>query len=97
MRSHLRGRGPKAERGMSVHDATVAELKRLKIDRDENCEAEVALTLAACLDGEKRTQNGGEAAIAKQYLAVMVELRERYKPKGASRLELLRGGAEQAS
>ena len=81
---------------MTVHSATLAELTALGPKAVESVEGQRALNLAAVLDDRAGIQAGGVASTDKQLGAVMAELRERYQPRGKSRLELLRGGAEQA-
>jgi hypothetical protein len=81
---------------VTVHGATLAELTALGTQAVESVEGQRALNLAAVLDDRAGIQAGGVASTDKQLGAVMAELRERYQSKGKSRLELLRGGAEQA-
>lgn len=82
---------------MTVHSATLKELQGLGQDVVDSVDGQRALNLAEILDDRAGIQAGGVASTDKQLGAVMAELRERHKPKGKSRLELLRGGADQAS
>ncbi len=77
----------------SVFAAVHAELLKLQAPEGtatDTSEGQIALNLAAVLDDRAGIQ--GVAATAKQLQALLVEIREKYQPKGRSRLELLRGG-----
>lgn len=78
---------------MSVYEATSTELSKLGTEALESVEGQRALNLASVLDDRAGIQAGGVASTDKQLGAVMAELRERHKPKGVGRLELLRGGS----
>lgn len=65
---------------MSVFVAVQAELDRLGEKAAESVEGQTALALAAALDDRAGVQAGGLASTAKQLGAVMVDLRDRYKP-----------------
>ena len=77
---------------MPSEQAIRAELAKLGPEAEASVEAQVALALAGVLDDRAGIQNGGSASTAKQLLATMDTIRERYKPvAGVSRLKLLQG------
>jgi hypothetical protein len=80
---------------MSVHDAVLAELESFGPAVADSVDGQRALNLAAVLDDRAGIQAGGVASTDKQLGALMADLRDRHKPKGVGRLELLRGGAGQ--
>lgn len=78
---------------MGVCAAVQAELSALGPVAESSVEGQTALALAAALDDRAGIQAGGLASTAKQLVAIMAEVRERYKPQQTSRLSVLRGTA----
>jgi hypothetical protein len=76
---------------MGVEQAIRAELDRLGPDAYASVEGQTALALAGVLDDRAGIQNGGSASTAKQLLATMDTIRDRYKPVQRSALKLLQG------
>lgn len=76
---------------MSVFAAVTEEIDALGALAAASVEAQTALALAAALDDRAGVQAGGLASTAKQLLAVMTDLRERYKPQTKTNLQVLRG------
>jgi hypothetical protein len=76
---------------VTVHSATLAELQTLGDPAVQSVEGQTALALAAVLDDRAGVQAGGSASTAKQLLATMEQIRDRYKPVERSALTLLRG------
>jgi hypothetical protein len=76
---------------VAVYDAVRAELDTLGEAAGASVEGQTALALAAALDDRAGVQAGGLASTAKQLGAVMVDLRDRYKPKTKTNLQVLRG------
>lgn len=76
---------------MGVEQAIRAELDRLGADAYASVEGQTALALAGVLDDRAGIQNGGSASTAKQLLATMDTIRERYRPQQSSGLALIKG------
>jgi hypothetical protein len=76
---------------MTVRAATLEELRRLGEAAEGSVEGQTALALAAALDDRAGVQAGGLASTAKELRALMIEIRDRYKPVERSALKLLQG------